>query len=63
MTVAQNHRAPRTDIVQIAIAVDVFQPWPLAAVNHNRLAAHGTERSRRTVDSARHQLLCAVKYR
>ena len=57
MPVTQDHRSPGTDVVDIAIAVDVLQPAALAALNDDWRAPHRTEGACRAVDAARHQLL------
>ena len=43
MAVAENHRPPRTDVVEVADAVDVGQPLPLGLPEEDRLAADATE--------------------
>ena len=61
MTMSQDHRAPRSDVVDVAIAVDVEQIGTFAPLEDDRLATHRPERSRRTVHAARHQLLGSCK--
>ena len=59
--VTENHGPPRPDVVQIPIAVDIKQPGPFAAFEHNGLAAHRAKGSSRTVDTARNQLSSALE--
>ena len=52
MAMPEDHRPPRADVVEVAIAVDVDQPGPLAALEEDRLAADRPERPRRAVHAA-----------
>ena len=38
--VAQDHRAPRTEVIDVAIAVRVGEPCPFGALDERRRAAH-----------------------
>ena len=53
MHVAQDHRAPRADVVDVLVAVDVEQIGTRGAGHERRLAADRAEGSRGTVDAAR----------
>src|SRR5206468_6706939 len=53
--VTKDQRAPRADVIEVLIAVDVVKIWTLASGDEQRLAAHGAERPRGTIDSARDQ--------
>ena len=44
MRVPQNHRSPRADVIDVAIAVEVEQIRPFAARKEDRLAANAAER-------------------
>ena len=53
MRVAQNHRAPRADVIDVRVAVDVVEVGPCGAGDERRFAADRAERPRRAVDAAR----------
>jgi hypothetical protein len=57
VSMPQNHRSPRTDVVHVTIAIDIVQIRPVSTLENNRLPANCTERPRRTIDPAGHQLL------
>ena len=59
MAVAEDHRAPGADIVDVAVAVDIEQVRPVRALDEERLAAHRLERAHRRIDAAGHQRLGA----
>src|SRR3990172_642574 len=59
MAMAEDHRSPRADVIDVAVAVDVPQIGTRAALDNHRLAANGSERPRGAVDAARHQLFGA----
>ena len=61
MAVAQDHRPPGADVVDVAVAVDVEQIGALAALEEDRLAADAAEGPGRAVHAAGHQLLGAGK--
>ena len=61
--VAQDHRPPRADVVDVAIAVDVEQIGPLAALEEDRLAADAAEGPGRAVDAAGHELFRGQRQR
>ena len=51
----QNHRPPRPEVIDIAIAVSVEKISALRAGNERRLAANRTEAADRGVDAAREE--------
>ena len=51
-----DQRAPRADVVDVAVAVDVDQLGALAALDEDRVAADRAHRPHRRVDAARQQL-------
>ena len=52
MGMAQDHRPPRADVVDVVVAVDVVEVGPLGPGDERRLAADGAERPRRAVHAA-----------
>ncbi len=56
MRVAEDQRAPREDVVHVAVPVDVDEIRALAAVDEERRAADRLERAHRRADAARQQL-------
>ena len=52
MRVAEQHRSPRPDQVDVALAVGVGEPGALGADHEARRAAHRPERAHRRVDPA-----------
>ena len=56
MGVAEDHRAPGADVVDVAVAVDVEQVGPFGPVEEDRLAADAAERPGRAVHPAGHEL-------
>jgi hypothetical protein len=52
MNVAENHRAPRTDVVDIALAVRIPEIRALRALDEARRAADRAERTHRRVHAA-----------
>ena len=61
MGMAQDHRPPGADVVDVAIAIDVEQIGPFAAGEEDRLAADSAKRPGRAIDAAGYQLLGASK--
>ena len=61
MRVAQDHRSPGADVVDVAIAIDVVQIGPFAALEKDRLAPHAAKGPGRAVHAAGHKLLCTGK--
>ena len=53
--VAEDQRAPRADVVDVAVAVDVEEVRALAAVDEERRAADGAERAHGRVHAAREE--------
>src|SRR5262249_39777460 len=51
--VAEDQRAPRADVVEVGVAVEVHQVRPLPAGDEDRLAADGAEGAGRAVHPAR----------
>ena len=49
---AQDHRAPRADVVDVLVAVDVEEIGPLSPRHKRRLAAHRPKRPCRAVHTA-----------
>src|SRR5205823_1922774 len=54
--VPQDHRPPRADVIQVAVAVRILQSRALRLPNEERIAAHGAERAHGAVDAAGNQL-------
>jgi len=59
--VAENHRPPGADIVDIALAVGVGQPGAIRRRDEARHAADCAERAHRRIDPARDAALGAVE--
>ena len=57
--VAEDHRPPGADVIEVAIAVEIDQRGPLGLLDEDRLAAHGAEGPCRAVDSSGDELFCA----
>ena len=58
--VAQNHRAPGAEVVDVAIAVGVVKVRALGALDEGRRAAHGAKGADRRVDAAGKEALGAL---
>ena len=56
MRVAEDQRAPREDVVDVAVAVDVDEVRALAALDEERRAADRAERAHRRADAAREEI-------
>ena len=56
MRVAEDQRAPREDVVDVAVPVDVDEVCALAALDEERRAADRLERAYRRADAARQQV-------
>src|SRR5262249_8015939 len=52
MAMPEDERAPRADIVEISVAVEIEEVRPFTAGNEDRLAADSTESAGRAVDAA-----------
>src|SRR5258708_2273950 len=52
MGVPQDVRSPRADVIDVAVAVDVIEASPFAALDEQRLAAHSSEGPGGAVDPA-----------
>ena len=61
MGVAENHRSPGADVVDVAVAIDIEQIGPRPALEKQRLAADAAERPGRAIHAAGHELLGAGK--
>ena len=61
MTVAQDQRSPRADVIQVVIAVEIEEARPFAASDENRIAADGAEGAGRTVDAAGNEMAGTLK--
>ena len=61
MGVAEDHRAPGADVVDVAVAVEVEEIRPLGPVDEDRLAADAAEGPGRAVHAAGHELLARAK--
>ena len=59
--VPEDHRSPRADVIDVAVAVDVEQVCPFGTVEEDRLAADAAERPGGTVHPAGHELFGPVK--
>ncbi len=58
--VAQNHRAPGAEVVDVAIAVGVVEVCALGALNEGRRATHGAKGAHGRVDAAGKEALGAL---
>src|SRR5438445_368028 len=61
MVVACNHRSPRADVVDVALAFDIPQVGAVRVIGEERLATDRLERAHRRVDAAGHQRLCTLE--
>src|SRR5262249_15452320 len=61
VAVPKDERAPRTDVMEVAVAVDVVEIRPLAACDVNRMPADGAESTGRAVDAAGDELAGAFE--
>ena len=52
MTVAEDHRPPGADVIDIGIAVDIIDFRAGGAFDEDRFAADGAKGAHRTVDAA-----------
>ena len=57
---AENHRPPGTEVVDIAVAIRVSEPGSLRALNKRRFTANGAKGPDGGVDSAGEETLCAL---
>ena len=56
MRMSQDERAPRADVVEVAIAVDVEHVRTFAALDDDGFAPNRAERPGRAIHAARHEL-------
>jgi len=61
MGVSQNQRSPGGDVIEVLIAVEIVEIWPLAASDEQRLPADSTEGAGWTVDTSRNETAGALK--
>ena len=61
MAVAQQQRAPRADVVDVLVAVDVEDVAALAARDEERIAAHAAKGAHRRIDAAGNDVLRPAK--
>jgi hypothetical protein len=59
--VAQDHRPPGADVIDIALAIGILQPGAVRRGDEARHAADGAERAHRRVHAARNAELGAVE--
>ena len=59
MGVAEDHRSPGADVIEVAIAVDIDQVGPFGVVDEDRLAADAAERPGGAVHSPGDELFGA----
>ena len=57
MPMSQDMRTPRSDVIDVSIAIDIEQVGSIGSIHHNGCTAHGTKGSGRTVDSSGNRLL------
>jgi hypothetical protein len=57
----QNHRAPRQDVVDVAVPIDVVEAGAFGALDKPGLASDGAEGAHRTIYTPGDQLLCIGK--
>src|SRR5690606_33341988 len=57
--VADDHRPPRANVVDVAVAVGIEQVWAVRTLHEERLAADRLERAHRRIHAAGHQRLGA----
>ena len=58
--VAENHRAPRADVIDVPVAVDIAQICALSSRKKDGVAAYTFEGSHGRIDPARDAELCAL---
>ena len=56
VAVAEDHGAPRADVVDVAIAVEIEEVGPFGPIEEDRLAADAAKGPGRTIDPAGHKL-------
>ena len=61
MAVPEDHRSPRSDVVDVALAVRVPEVRPQRARDETRCAAHGAERAHRRIHAAGNELARALE--
>src|SRR5436309_4595912 len=61
MLMSQNHWPPRTDVIDVAVAIDVEQIGALGSLEDDRLAADAAEGPRGAIDAAGHELPGSLK--
>ena len=61
MCVAQNQRAPRTNVIEIFPAIDVVEFRSPRVIDHQRRAAHRAKRANRAVHSADQSFFTALE--
>ena len=61
MSVPQNHRSPRADVIDILVSVDIKEISPLGLRHERRFAANRPEGARRAVHPARNHAISAKK--
>src|SRR5690606_11272443 len=59
VVVADDHRPPGTDVVDVTVAIDVVKAGAVGALHEERLATDRLERAHRRIDPAGQQLPCA----
>ena len=52
---AENHRSPGKDVIEVAVAVEIEEIGPFGPIDENRLAADAAKRPGGTVDAAGHE--------
>src|SRR5262249_2506075 len=55
MSVSQDQRSPRADVVQVLMAVEIIEERPLPFGDEDRLAADGAEGAGGAIDAARNR--------
>ena len=63
MSMPEDMRTPRSDVIDQPIAIDVVQVGPFAAFDDERLSAHATKRPRRAIHATGNRPRCPFKMR
>src|SRR3954447_8114332 len=60
MAVPEDHRAPGTDVVDVAVPIDIEQISAIGSIVENRRTADGPKRAGRAVNASGHKPLCTL---
>jgi len=62
-TMAEDERAPRTDEVQVAVPIDIPDPWAVTARDESRRSTDRAIGTNRAIDATRNQALRLLEER